>query len=143
MGDTTLMFVYGSLKRGFHNYIVMERANGVFISEARSANRAFSLFSLGSFPALDYATEGETPFYIKGELFEVPLSGVPIIDRLESSYKKVKITLDSGEVTPKGAQASGLDAYVYLLRPSWGKIPRLFPMSSNEDTVYWHMKHAE
>ncbi len=143
MGDTTLMFVYGSLKRGFHNHIVMERAEGVFIREARSANRAFSLFSLGSFPALDYATEGETPFYIKGELFEVPLSGVPIIDRLESSYKKVKITLDSGEVTPKGAQASGLDAYVYLLRPSWGKIPRLFPMSSNEDTVYWHMKHAE
>lgn len=129
---TVLMFVYGSLKRGFHNHTVMERANGVFISEARSANRAFSLFSLGSFPALDYATEGETPFYIKGELFEVPFSGVPIIDRLESSYKKVKITLDSGE-----------NAYVYLLRPSWGKIPRLFPMSSNEDTVYWHMKHAE
>lgn len=132
MGDTTLMFVYGSLKRGFHNHVVMERANGVFLREARSANRAFSLFSLGSFPALDYAEDGETPFYIKGELFEVPLSGVPIIDRLEASYRKTKITLDNGET-----------AYVYLLRPNWGKTQRLFPMSTNEETVHWQMRNME
>lgn len=129
-----LIFVYGSLKKGFHNHRVMEMANARFLSKAQSKDRAFSLFSLGAFPALDLVKDDETPFVISGELYEVPNSGVPIIDRLESGYTKGKITLKAGD--------HGLvEADVYYLRPFRAK--RVFPISTNEEIVEWTMRTCE
>ena len=129
-----LIFVYGSLKKGFHNHRVMEMAKARFLSKAQSKDRAFSLFSLGSFPALDLAKSDETPFKIEGELYEVPNNGVPVIDRLESGYTKGMITLDAGD--------HGLvEANVYYLRPY--KAQRVFPVSSKEESVQWTMKTCE
>lgn len=129
-----LIFVYGSLKKGFHNHRVMEMAKARFLTKARSKDRAFSLFSLGAFPALDVAKDDETPFNIAGELYEVPNSGVPIIDRLESGYNKGKITLNAGD--------HGLvEADVYYLRP-W-KASRVFPTNQKEEVVEWTMRTCE
>jgi len=129
-----LIFVYGSLKQGFHNHRVMQAANAVLLSKAQSKDRAFSLFSLGAFPALDLAKDDETPFKIEGELYEVPKEGVPIIDRLESGYNKGKILINAGE--------HGLvEADVYYLRPH--RAPRVFPMNRNSESVEWTMKARE
>lgn len=127
MSDVQAVFVYGSLKQGFHNHVVMQRAGGTLVRPIISAERKYSLFSLGSFPALDYAKEDETPFFIKGELYEVPTHGMPILDALESGYRKSRIKLEDGS-----------EAWVYLLRANPKN--RLFPDSTKEQVVEWQFK---
>lgn len=127
MSDVEPVFVYGSLKEGYHNHVVMRQAGGVLIRPIISAERKFSLFSLGSFPALCYAKENETPFFIKGELYEVPEYGMKELDYLESGYTRTKIKLEDN-----------IEAWVYLLRPHHGQ--RLFPMNAAQTTVEWEYK---
>lgn len=127
MSNVVPVFVYGSLKQGFHNHVVMQQAQGSFVRDAVSKDRNFSLFSLGSFPALAYAEPGETPFFIKGELYEVPEHGVHVLDRLEAGYDKTQIVLDNGDV-----------AFVYMLRPNYGT--RLFPDRVHDNIVSWEFK---
>jgi gamma-glutamylcyclotransferase (GGCT)/AIG2-like uncharacterized protein YtfP len=129
MSDVELVFVYGSLKQGFHNHGVMKQAQGVLVGPIISADKSYSLFSLGSFPALAYASAEETPFFIKGELYEVPSHGVRILDHLESGYTKAKILL-----------STGVEAWCYFLRP-YGipKRNRLFPMGTKTQTVEWEI----
>ncbi len=124
MLDVEHVFVYGSLKQGFHNHDVMRQAGGVLVRPIISAERKYSLFSLGSFPALAYAKEEETPFFIKGELYEVPSHGMPVLDRLEAGYQKSRIKLQDGS-----------EAWVYLLRPHTSK--RVFPLSAKDEVVEW------
>lgn len=127
MSDVEPVFVYGSLKEGFHNHVVMRQAGGTLVRPIISAERKFSLFSLGSFPALCYAKEHETPFFIKGELYEVPQHGMSVLDRLEAGYMRTKINLEDNT-----------EAWVYLLRPNSGQ--RIFPMNAAQTTVEWEYK---
>lgn len=126
MSNVQPVFVYGSLKQGYHNHSVMQRAQGVLVRPITSAERKFSLFSLGSFPALCYASQEETPFFIKGELYEVPDQGMQVLDWLESGYDRESIKLEDGT-----------EAWVYLLRPRGSRNTRLFPESAKSEIVEW------
>lgn len=92
---TLTIFVYGSLKRGFGNHGVMERAGGRFIGEAQT-EAGFTMYSLGGFPGVIRTGEGS----VKGELYEVPVTGLPGLDMLEGHpnfYRRETIRLESGQ----------------------------------------------
>ena len=93
-----LVFVYGSLKKGFgNNYHLQENAEylGDFVTEP-----IFTMYSLGGFPAI--REKGRTP--ITGEVYRV--GSLSSLDRLEGHptfYKRQEIS------TPYGK------AWVYIL----------------------------
>lgn len=74
-----LLFVYGTLKQGFHNHHCLG-PNATLVSDNAAILR-FKMRSLGGFPAI-YET-GEVKDSIKGELYEVDDIGFKQCDRLE------------------------------------------------------------
>lgn len=80
------VFVYGSLKRGFHNHAILKEATIV----GRGFAEGFLLYSLGSFPA---AIGGSGT--VQGELYEVDDQTLQALDRLEGHphmYKRKETT---------------------------------------------------
>jgi gamma-glutamylcyclotransferase (GGCT)/AIG2-like uncharacterized protein YtfP len=80
------VFVYGTLKRGFHNHRCLEGA--VFVKET-TLTTPFWMYDTGGFPALLQTTEGKPGYYPTGEVFELPegRAGQAVLarlDRLES-----------------------------------------------------------
>jgi len=69
-----LVFVYGSLKKGFHNHRILERSECVGRGSVDNAN----LYSLGSFPAL--VNGGGV---VKGEVYEADEETMSRLDTLE------------------------------------------------------------
>lgn len=69
------LFVYGTLKRGYHNHYIIEGSK--LLGEAVLPD--YGIFSLGSFPGIvrryDYRTHGE--------LYEIDEALLPRLDRLE------------------------------------------------------------
>ena len=87
-----LVFVYGSLKKGFSNHPVIE--NSKFLGNTETVDRNFRMFSLNYFPTVA-ETEGED-FTIIGELYDVDTKTLQDLDRLEGNghlynRKKVKV----------------------------------------------------
>lgn len=72
----TLLFVYGTLKRGFYNHHVIAQAGGEYISDAYTA-KIYDMASLGAYPAM---LEGGT-FSILGELYQI--EDIAPVDLLE------------------------------------------------------------
>jgi len=68
------VFVYGSLKRGFHNHGLLSKST--FLSEGASCG--LEMYSLGSFPAV---THGKGS--VVGEIWEVDDDTLADLDRLE------------------------------------------------------------
>ena len=60
------LFVYGTLKKGFHNHSVLERSNGKFIGKGYTLP-IFTMYNLGHYPAVTLL--GNTA--IQGEVWEV------------------------------------------------------------------------
>ncbi|MBK1735860.1 hypothetical protein CKO15_11340 [Halorhodospira abdelmalekii] len=73
---STLVFVYGTLKRGHSNHHVLARANGRFLMAWATAPE-YELIDLGAFPAVREG--GGTA--IQGEIYKV--RDLAPIDRLE------------------------------------------------------------
>ena len=74
-----LIFVYGTLKRGFGNYHhLLMRDDVNFVKEAETFPN-FTMFNLWGFPGI--IRGGKTA--IKGEVFEVPDELIKSLDRLE------------------------------------------------------------
>jgi len=85
-----LIFVYGSLKRGFHNHSII--SDGVFISE-HTTTPTFTLYDLGAYPAV---TQGGSTS-IKGELWEVAnLDRTDWLEGYPSYYNRILIPTWSG-----------------------------------------------
>lgn len=77
-----LVFVYGSLKRGFGNHNLLEGSKFFGITETVYRNfRMYPLF--GSFPAVTIATDDA--FAIMGELYEVESVTMKRLDVLEGN----------------------------------------------------------
>lgn len=74
-----LVFVYGTLKRGFHNHWLMRQICAEFVSEARTAD-AFPLVVRGLPYLLDLPGEG---YRVEGEIYRVSEPGFQLLDRLE------------------------------------------------------------
>lgn len=90
----TLVFVYGTLRRGEPNHRLLARA--AFVREARTA-AAYELVDLGPFPAM--VTGGASS--IVGEIYAVDARVLADLDRLEGHprfYRRTAVTLDDGDV---------------------------------------------
>jgi gamma-glutamylcyclotransferase (GGCT)/AIG2-like uncharacterized protein YtfP len=80
------VFVYGTLKRGFHNHRCLEGA--VFVKETCLAT-PFRMFDTGGFPVILPATENKPGYFPTGEVYELPEGGagelvLARLDALES-----------------------------------------------------------
>ena len=76
---TYKVFVYGTLKRGFGNNVLLK--NSKFIGEAETVNR-MTMLSLGGFPMV-VGTYGTST--IKGEVYEVDDDTLRNLDSLEGN----------------------------------------------------------
>jgi gamma-glutamylcyclotransferase (GGCT)/AIG2-like uncharacterized protein YtfP len=82
--------VYGSLKRGFRHYDLLQDAR--FLGEVTTAP-GFYLVLLGGYPAL---TEGGSDS-VRGELFEIASRSIERLDEFEGpEYARRLVPLDSG-----------------------------------------------
>lgn len=78
VSKTYVVFVYGSLKKGFHNHQLLSGNDATFLGEAESTAPAYAMLDLGSFPGL---IEGDQR--VKGELYEVNQYTMDNLDALE------------------------------------------------------------
>lgn len=103
-----IVFVYGSLKKGFGNHRLLE--SSTYLGEAITTPE-YTMLNLGMFPGVVYA--GDTP--IKGELYVVDSSVLDRLDQLEghpSFYQRtpIEVTMADGTVCV---------ASIYLLPEVW------------------------
>ena len=94
-GKPEIMFVYGTLKEGYKNHLYME--GSVFLGKGISVGNWKMIGTGLPFPyLLGPSSPGESGHKVVGEVYEVPASEVPAIDRLEGVpyyYKKVPISI--------------------------------------------------
>ncbi len=60
------LFVYGTLKRGFHNHGIVQHCK--FLGEATTKTASFTMYDLGAFPGVSIIGNDK----IVGEVFELP-----------------------------------------------------------------------
>ena len=90
------VFVYGTLKRGFGNSVLLNEAEFV---QAAVTKPEYTMLNLGFFPGVQLL--GETP--IIGEVYKVTESEMQRLDRLEgypSFYNRARIPLPGLDVHP-------------------------------------------
>tara|TARA_R110002096_G_scaffold403766_3_gene601352 strand:+ start:60636 stop:61019 length:384 start_codon:yes stop_codon:yes gene_type:complete len=103
-----LLFVYGSLKRGFSNHFYL--ANAEWVGNAQT-KPGYRMFDYGGYPAAIVDSGG---YSIKGELWRVSDDCLTLIDELEGIdeglYKRATASLE-----PPFADQEGVIMYHYLL----------------------------
>ena len=103
----SLIFVYGTLKRGYRNHRLL--AGQAFLGEARTAP-GFALFDLGEHPGM-VARPGE-PGSVGGEVWAVDAACLESLDLLEGTaegiYRREAVPL----MEPFAGR--GIEAYLYL-----------------------------
>lgn len=105
-----LIFVYGTLKRGWGNNIIIRDQR--FIGVAETLEPAYEMYGLGGFPGV--VSGNKT---IKGELFEVDDTAFDRCDRLEGHpnfYKRVEIPV----VLTVGDELITQLAWIYIYQGS-------------------------
>lgn len=88
-----LVFVYGTLKRGYGNHYRMNEAKGTFVGESKV--KGFGCLNTPWYPYAVKSPERE----IVGEVFDVPDNNIFILDRLEgypNHYNRVQTQTDCG-----------------------------------------------
>lgn len=88
-----LVFVYGSLKKGFGNHDIL--SNSPLIARTHTVGRCFNMVSLEAFPAV--LSSGD--YDIEGELYSVDEGTLETLDMLEGNgylYLRKKVLLASG-----------------------------------------------
>lgn len=102
--DSYVVFVYGSLKRGFGNHRFLEGTE--FLGAASTSNYVYRMHSLGPFPAVvengDYA--------VSGELYKVDGVTMERLDMLEGNGSLYTRKLVSVRTTENEV----VDAWIYL-----------------------------
>ena len=92
---TDLLFVYGTLKRGFRNHRLL--ASAEFVGEARTGQRRYRLLDCGAYPALiELSAESALaePPAIRGEVYRITPEHLPALDELEDEgtlYRRTTI----------------------------------------------------
>ena len=103
----TLVFVYGSLKKEYHNHLLLEKSK--YLGQY-STNPEFSMYDLGDFPAITLM--GNTKIY--GEVYLVDEETFKRLDKLEGYprfYNRKVI-----DVYPVDGSES-TKAWVYFINP--------------------------
>jgi gamma-glutamylaminecyclotransferase len=102
-----LVFVYGSLKKGFHNHRLLSSGQAKFLGDAQSIAPEYAMLDLGSFPGLIEGTQRVT-----GELYEVDDHTFHRLDSLEghphmyTRYER-RFRMEAGD-------RDALNAWVYI-----------------------------
>jgi gamma-glutamylaminecyclotransferase len=83
-----LLFVYGSLLSGLHNFQLLERSSAVYMGPAGTSDEYY-LCSRGPGFSFPYVTKqevipGQIRTKVEGEVYKVPIQHVPELDRLEN-----------------------------------------------------------
>jgi gamma-glutamylaminecyclotransferase len=104
----TLLFVYGTLKRGCRNH--RQLADQTFVGDARTAP-GFRLYNLGEYPGLvPVPTDRDG---VRGEVWSVDAAGLKRLDRFEGVqeglYRREPIPLEPPFADQK------VHAYIYEL----------------------------
>ena len=92
---TSLVFVYGTLKRGHGRNNFMRPQGSQFLGETKTLP-LYTMHNLGSFPAI--VAQGTTA--ISGEVYEVDEKTLDILDQIEGNpnfYRRELIHTDFGE----------------------------------------------
>lgn len=102
----TLVFVYGTLKRGGSNHAWIEQQQ--FVAEARTAP-VYRMYDLGGYPGM---VRDENGLSIQGEIWSVDEAGLIKLDVLEDTdggeYERVTMQLEGEWATKR------VEGYVYL-----------------------------
>lgn len=110
-----VLFVYGTLKRGFknHRHIADQR----FVGEARTAP-GYQLYDLGDYPGL--VADGTDTLGVNGELWEVDAAGLVRLDEFEGVaeglYRRVRVELFGS------SPHDHADTYLYARDPGQNRL---------------------
>lgn len=105
------VFVYGSLKRAFHNHFILQNHGVDFLGVARTDQDCYNMRSFGGFPAVFRVTT-EDAYFIFGELFVVDSDTLREIDELESNGQFYRRELVTFRIP---GQPEPIEAWMYLL----------------------------
>jgi len=126
----TLVFVYGTLKRGYGNYNRILKNTSQFMGEAVTLQK-FDMLDSG-FPVIMPNDDGNV---VKGEVFRV--HQIPVLDDLDrlegegSMYDRKEIEV---ELKPdNGGKPELAKVQVYIGCPAWQRRRRTNPLWLNED----------
>lgn len=94
VADQSLIFVYGTLKRGFPNHQYLEKAQ--FLADAVSEPLYF-MVNCGHYPGLRYVAGSQLGVGVQGEVFCVDAEILAVLDEVEgvsqSLYCRERIRL--------------------------------------------------
>lgn len=117
-----LVFVYGSLKAGFHNARLLHSAK--LIGKATTVSRYYTMLSAGHFPVVmrtkDKRVSGRAA--ITGELYEVDDSTFRDLDGLESNghmYLRRQVFVNVEMPNPFGPNGGGLSQPLAIRHKAW------------------------
>jgi gamma-glutamylaminecyclotransferase len=124
------VLVYGTLKKGHSNHILLEEAGAQFIGYD-SVTGDFTMYDMGAIPAVVDSEAGQ-PNKIRGELWAIDPEGLASLDLLEGHpnfYQRRKLWTD----------VHGRRAWMYFMM-----IPDYLPKDPETKGLgLWHASHEE
>lgn len=128
--DNYKVFVYGTLKKSFHNHYLLKSSE--FIGTAHSLSK-FNMINLGGFPALLY--NSDEGYSVSGEIYNVTPNTLKELDILEgegSFYDRVE---DNFFVVGNNPHKNGqkYKSFVYILKD--------MPYSYDYNNIYLNTKN--
>lgn len=110
-----IVFVYGSLRKGFHNHSLLKHSQCV--GEAQTKG---TMYDLGAFPAVDYHSNQD----VHGELYEIDEGTLARLDRLEGHpnfYHRVEVDTTAGPALMYVLEKDQLAIYPTIPSGDWAQ----------------------
>ena len=130
-GGAHRVFVYGTLKRGLHNHVLLERARASFVGSARTTRTSFAmLLADAGYPYVVKTTTNARA--IDGEVYAVDDDTLERLDALEEiatgmySRESVEVTM-TATTRATVAETTVVEAFWYLAgsRDDLERLPRI------------------